>query len=76
MNKRLLLISCALSLAAGLAACGEKVQTATPRKADQRAWQGTDNGYAATGWKAGDKAGWEDQMRARAQTQNEYNRVK
>ena len=75
MNK-LLPISCALALLAGLAACGERVQTATPRKADQKAWQGTDDGFALSSWKAGDRASWEEQIRTRAQTQNEYNKVK
>jgi len=77
MTKRLLLTFCAGTLlAAGLAACGERVQTATPRKADQKAWQGADNPYAVSTWKAGDKTSWDEQMRTRALTQNEYNRVK
>jgi hypothetical protein len=74
--KRLLLVACAVSLVAGLAACGEKVQTATPRKADQKVWQGVDNPYAVTGLKPGDRAAWENQERTRAQSQNEYNRVR
>jgi ABC-type oligopeptide transport system substrate-binding subunit len=74
MRKRLLLICCACGLLA-LAACGERVQTATPRKADQKAWQGADNPYALNSWKAGDKTSWDEQIRTRAQTQNEYNRV-
>lgn len=60
-----------------LVACGDKPQTANAaaKKADTQAWQGTDNGYVANGWKAGDKASWEEQMRARARGQNEYTRV-
>ena len=76
MTQRVLLICCALGLVAGLAACGEKPQTATPRKTDQKAWQGADNPYAVAGLKAGDKLAWEEQIRTRAQTQNEYNKAK
>jgi hypothetical protein len=73
---RLLLISCAAGLAASLAACTEKPQTATPRKADQKVWQGTDNAFAVRTLKAGDKNAWDEQIRTRALTQNEYNKVK
>jgi hypothetical protein len=75
VTKRLL-ICAALALLAGLAACGERVQTATPRKADQKAWQGVNNPYAVGSWTPGDRGTWDDQMRARAQTQNEYNKTK
>jgi hypothetical protein len=57
------------------AAC-EKEQTAATRKPDTKVWSGTDNAFAATGWKAGDQASWEEQMRSRAQEQNEYTRAK
>ncbi|HEV7915727.1 MAG TPA: hypothetical protein VGP22_18340 [Albitalea sp.] len=73
---RLLLIGAALALVGGLAACGERVQTANPRKSDTAAWQGADNPYGAAGWKAGDKASWDEQMRTRALTQNEYAKTK
>lgn len=67
---------CAVSLGLLLAACGDKVQVgaAPAKKADAQAWEGAGNAYAAEGWKAGDKASWESQMRNRAQAQNEYNR--
>ena len=65
-----LLLACAAALA--LAACTEKPQTATPRKSDARAWQGADAAYTTGSWKAGDKTGWEEQMRTRAQNQNDY----
>ena len=58
------------------AACGEKVQTATTRKVDTKVWSGTDNAFAASGWKTGDQAAWEEQMRNRAQAQNDYARAK
>lgn len=70
-----LVIALAVSVA-GLAACGEKVQTAEGRRSDAKPWQGADAAYVANGWKAGDKASWEEQMRKRAQTQNEYARVR
>jgi hypothetical protein len=76
MTERLLMLACAGALLAALAACSEKVQTATPRNVDQKAWQGVDNPFAVPGWKAGDKTSWEADLRTRTQTQNEYNRVK
>ncbi|HMC17525.1 MAG TPA: hypothetical protein VKI18_17950 [Albitalea sp.] len=71
--KHLLILAVALSLAA----CGERSTGGkTPRKADAKAWQGTDNAFVASGWKPSDAAAWQEQMRLRAQTQNEYNRVR
>ena len=59
-----------------LVACGEKPQTANGARRDTAAFQGTSNPYNAPGWKAGDKTGWEQQLRARGQYgQNEYTRV-
>jgi opacity protein-like surface antigen len=74
MMKRILIVA---MLAAGLVACGEKAQTAQPamKKSDGKAWEGAQNAYVAEGWKPNDKAGWENQMRQRAQSQNEYNRA-
>ena len=59
----------------GLAACGDKAQTASGRKVDGRAYDGPATAYTAGGWKAGDQAGWDAQMRTRAQGQNEYSRT-
>jgi hypothetical protein len=58
-----------------LAACAEREQTANLRGSDTVAWQGVENPYAAPGWKAGDRTSWEEQIRTRAQAQNEYYRV-
>lgn len=55
-----------------VAACGEPVQTTTERRVDAKAWQGPDSVYTARGWKAGDRTTWEEQLRQRAQAQNEY----
>jgi hypothetical protein len=57
-----------------LAACGEKAQTAA-RKSDALASSGANAAYTAPGWKAGDQASWEAQMRSRSQNQNEYSRA-
>ena len=57
-----------------LAACGDKPQTASRRKADAPAHSGGQAAYTAGSWKAGDAAAWESQMKARSQNQNEYSR--
>ncbi len=66
----------AVALGLVLAGCGDKVQVgaAPAKKADAKAWEGAGNAYVAPGWKSGDQASWEAQMRERAQTQNEYAR--
>lgn len=59
-----------------LAACGEKVQTnAGSYKPDEKAWKTGATPFSAKGYKGGDKAGWDTQMRERIQGQNEYQRV-
>ena len=62
------------ALAAALAACGEKPQTAATKKSDGKPWEGVQKSHIAQGWKPGDQASWESQMRVRAQSQNEYTR--
>ncbi len=67
-------IACVAGL--GLAGCGEKPQTMETRKATaEPAWQGTSNGFQAEGWKSGDQASWDEQIKNRARGQNEYNRM-
>jgi hypothetical protein len=63
------------AVALALAACTEKPQTASQRKADSPAYAGGVPAFTAAGWKAGDATGWDAQMRARAQNQNEYTRA-
>lgn len=59
-----------------LAACGDKPQTAGTKKADAAPWEGAQSAaYTDKGWKAGDQASWESQIRNRAQGQNEYMRT-
>ena len=55
-----------------LAACGEKPQSASAHKADEPAWVAIQGNSIAPGWKVGDRASWEEQLRNRAQGQNEY----
>ena len=59
------------------AACGERAQSldTSARKPDAQAWAVSDSAkpeYTASGWKAGDRASWEEQIRKRNQAQNDY----
>ena len=77
MKMRIALIGVAAAAAALLSGCGEKPQTLGGVKSDVAPFQGTDNRYAAPGWKAGDKTSWEQALKARANnTQNEYSKAK
>lgn len=73
--KRVILLCATTSLLA-LGACSEKAQTAgTARKGDAASYTGASAAYTAAGFKAGDKAAWENQIRQRNQGQNEYSRA-
>ena len=64
-----------VALVVVLVAC-EKTQTApSARKPDAKAWSVAQNPFVAPGWKAGDEASWESEIRERAAWQNEYSRV-
>jgi endonuclease I len=66
----------ALALAvAGLSACAEKPQTTSKRKADVEPWMGVTPTHKADGWAGGDQTSWDNQLRKRAQGQNEYTRT-
>ncbi len=68
----------ALTLIAGallLVACTEKPQTAGGVRGDSAPFQGTGTPYSVQGWKQGDKASWEQQLKTRTQNQNDYTRV-
>lgn len=72
MKKALILVSAALLLVA----CGESQQTIGGARQDAPAHTGTGKAYVESGWKQGDKASWESQLKARGQNgMNEYNRV-
>ena len=63
----------ALALAAG---CAEREQTATGVKSDAAPFNGTSKPYVAQGWKPGDKASWEAQLKTRTVNgQNDYVKV-
>lgn len=67
---------CATAALLTLGACGEKPQAAgTARKSDAAAHTGASAAYTAAGYKAGDKAAWDNQIRQRNQNQNEYSRA-
>ncbi len=73
MIVRLAMISAAMVGLTALAGCGEKPQGMGGVKSDTAPYQGT--GVAAftlTGWKAGDKTSWEQQLKTRAQAQNDH----
>ncbi|TDP71685.1 hypothetical protein [Roseateles toxinivorans] len=64
-----------LSLTGLLAACGESPQNLTQsKKPDATAYSGAAKVYMVSGWTAGDKTSWEQQLRARGQKQNDYSR--
>jgi hypothetical protein len=67
--------SIVLGLALILCACTETPQTATTRKADDKPWDNASAAYSATGYKPGDRAAWEEQIKNRNQGQNEYARA-
>ena len=64
---------------AALCACGDKPQTlgtGSASKQDSAAFTGTGSAYVAQGWKPGDKASWEQHLKARMQNgQNDYSKA-
>ena len=64
-----------LGAAVVLSACTEKPQTASARKSDETPWASKPTPYAVAGYKGGEQAAWEQQIKSRAQGQNEYNRT-
>jgi hypothetical protein len=68
--KSALVIACACLLVA----CTEKPQTASKRD-DAKPWEGAQNPYVSSGWTAGDELSWDQQLKKRAQNQNEYTRT-
>ena len=70
---RVAAVIAAALLAAG---CGEKPQSLGAVKQDSAAFQGTGMPYTVPGWKQGDRASWEQQLKTRTQTgQNDYTKV-
>ena len=69
-------------LAAGLAGCGEREQTALYKdgkyrgKPDAQPWDNAPSAYGSSGWKKGDYESWENQLRTRhSNSQNENRRI-
>ncbi len=60
-------------------ACGDKPQAlnaGSASKQDATPFSGTGSAYMDTGWKAGDKASWEQHLKTRMQNgQNEYTKA-
>jgi len=72
----LVLSLAALSLA--FAGCAEREQTASGIKSDAAPFNGTNKQppFMAAGWKAGDRANWEQQLKVRTVNgQNDYVKV-
>jgi uncharacterized lipoprotein NlpE involved in copper resistance len=76
VSARLMLIVAAAAAISALAGCGERSQELGAKhvKADKPAYTGAQAAYNAAGWNAGERASWEQQIRTRAQGQNEYSR--
>lgn len=66
-----------VAAAATLSACGEKPQEMGGTRSDAAPYTGVGKSqYQQPGWKVGDKASWEQQLKARAQYgMNDYTRV-
>ena len=76
MKTKTIVYCTGLALLVGLAACTEKPQTLASRRADTPASQGTGTAFVAPGWKAGDQASWDEELRTRTERgQDEYARV-
>ena len=74
--KRIFITLTAVLTLAGLSACTEKPQTGGGVTHDAAPYAGTWSNFTQPGWKAGDKASWEQQLKARQQySQNEYTRT-
>ena len=73
------LIALSIATAAlAVAGCAEREQTSTGIKSDAQPFNGTSKQppFMAAGWKQGDRAAWEQQMRVRTvQGQNDYAKV-
>ena len=76
MHKTLTTLSL-VAAAAALVACGEKPQEMGGTRSDAAPYAGVGKSqYQQPGWKVGDKASWEQQLKSRAQYgMNEYSRA-
>ena len=76
MHKVLTTLSLVVA-AAALSACGEQPQEMGGTRSDAAPYAGVGKSqYQHPGWKVGDKASWEQQLKSRAQYgMNDYSRV-
>ena len=76
MHKVLTTLSLVVA-AAALSACGEQPQEMGGTRSDAAPYAGVGKSqYQQPGWKVGDKASWEQQLKSRAQYgMNDYSRV-
>ncbi len=71
----------AVLFAAGVAGCGERDQSVRYQngkfrgKPDTRPWDSVPPANGTAAWSKGDHDAWENQVKARQQTQNEYRRI-
>ena len=77
MTQRKVVVIWVFAGAAALAGCTEREQTiGSGIKQDAQAFSGTGMAYAVPGWKQGDRASWEQQLKVRTQQgQNDYAKV-
>lgn len=75
--KRLTAATLATLALATIAACGDKPQEmGGGARQDTPAFNGTGSAFVASGWKPGDKASWEQHLKARMQnSQNDYSKA-
>jgi hypothetical protein len=83
--KKVIVLAAAVVVVGALGAlggCMEVEQTATPQKQgkyqgkpDTAPWVNAPLAYGTASWTKGDEASWENQIKARNATQNEYNRI-
>ena len=72
--RTILILSAAAAFA--LAGCAEREQTASGIKSDAAPYQGTNRQFMAQGWKPGDRASWESELKVRTiNGQNDYVKV-
>ena len=81
MSRFLIVVVLAVFGVTGLAACGEREQTTSYKdgkyrgKPDGRPWDSQPPAYVPGEWVKGDEYGWEKQIRARNDGQNENRRI-
>ena len=74
---RFSMMTLSLVALAVLGACGDKPQTLGTPKQDATPFSGTGvAAFTASGWKSGDKASWEQHLKARMlNSQNDYSKA-